>query len=172
VLKSAHARQAGPGLRFEITTGSGHVVVVDDATGDTGPRPAELLLVAQAGCTALDVASILAKKRQSVTAYGVSVAGVQRDDPHPHVYERIDIVHEVEGPGVETAAVQRAIELSATRYCTVSAMLASGVAEIHHCFVIRRPGEADEAGEVLVTGPHREPGADAPSPATPAGAAA
>lgn len=59
-MKSARAQQTGPGLRFVIRTGSGHDLAVDDGTGNSGPRPAELLLAAQAGCTAFDVASILA----------------------------------------------------------------------------------------------------------------
>ena len=163
MLKSARARHAGSGLRFTITTGTGHGIVVDDGTGNAGPRPAELLLAAQAGCTAMDVVSILVKKRQVVTGYAVAVEGVQRDDPHPHIYTRIDIVHEVEGPDVETEAVRRAIELSATRYCTAGANLSSGAAEIHHRYLIRRPDEADEEGEVVVTGPHAEVGADAPA---------
>ena len=122
MIKTARARYAGAGLRFSIATGSGHQLVVDDAAGDAGPRPAELLMVAQAGCTAMDVASILAKKRQAFTSYEVDVSGEQRDDPHPHVYERIEILHEFTGPDLEVAAVRRAIELSATRYCTASAM--------------------------------------------------
>jgi putative redox protein len=156
--KTTVARLEGDAMRIVATTGSGHVIVMDDATGDTAPRPAELLLVAQAGCTAMDVASILRKKRQPFTRYEVRVVGEQRDEPHPHVYERIRIVHTVEGP-VEVEAVRRAIELSATKYCTVTANLASGVAEVHHAFVVR-DGEGEEHyGEVVVTGPHASPDA-------------
>jgi putative redox protein len=148
------------GMRFAIKTGSGHLVVVDDAAGDAGPRPAELLLVAQAGCTAMDVVSILAKKRQEFDTYEISVEGVQRDDPHPHVFERMDIVHEVTGDDVDAAALSRAIELSATRYCTAAAMFSAGPAELHHRYVIhRRDGRGDETGEVVVTGPREDIGA-------------
>ena len=52
VIKTARARHTGPGLRFTIRTGSGHELAVDDEAGNAGPRPAELLLAAQAGCTA------------------------------------------------------------------------------------------------------------------------
>jgi len=156
MIKSARARQEA-GTRFVITTGSGHTVAIDDADGDSGARPAELLLAAQAGCTALDVTSILAKKRQAFGSYEVSVTGDQREDRHPHVYERIDIVHEFAGPNLDVAAVRRAIELSATRYCTASAMFSAGPAEIHHRYVVRRgDGREDEAGEVVVTGPNED----------------
>lgn len=161
-IKTARAEHIGPGLRFEVETGSGHRLVLDDAAGNGGPRPAEMLLVAQAGCTAMDVASILAKKRQVVERYEVEVVGVARDEPHPHVYTRIDVIHHVEGPAVEEAAVRRAIELSATKYCTVTGQLAAGVAEIHHRYVLRRgSGEAAEVleGEVVVTGPGESPDA-------------
>jgi len=154
MIKTARARRTGPGLRFVIRTGSGHELAIDDETGNTGPRPAELLLAAQAGCTAFDVASMLTKKRQVVAAYEVAVSGEQRDDRHPHVYRRIEIVHEFSGPALEAEAVRRAIELSATRYCTVSAMLSAGPAEIHHRYLIQRgDGRPDESGEVVVTGP-------------------
>ena len=159
MIKSVRARHEA-GMRFTITTGSGHTVAIDDAEGDSAPRPAELLLAAQAGCTALDVASILAKKRQSYASYEVAVTGDQREDRHPHVYERIEIVHEFEGTDLEVAAVRRAIELSATRYCTASAMFSAGPAEIHHRYVVRRgDGRHDENGEVVVTGPGDDPDA-------------
>lgn len=160
MIKTASARHAGSGLRFTIATGSGHELVVDDGGGDSGPRPAELLLAAQAGCTAMDVASILTKKRQAFDGYTVAVSGEQRDDPHPHVYVRIDIVHRFVGPDLEVAAVRRAIELSATRYCTATAMFSAGPAEIHHRYLLlRSDGRPDESGEVVVTGPAEDPGA-------------
>ena len=159
MLKSVRARHEA-GMRFQITTGSGHSMAIDDAEGDSAPRPAELLLAAQAGCTALDVASILAKKRQSFASYEVSVTGEQREDRHPHVYVRIEIVHEFEGSDLDVAAVRRAIELSATRYCTASAMFSAGPAEIHHRYVVSRgAGRPDESGEVVVTGPSEDPDA-------------
>ena len=160
MIKRVRARHAGAGLRFTIATGSGHELAVDDDIGDSAPRPAELILAAQAGCTALDVASILAKKRQTFTAYEVRVTGAQRDDPHPHIYEWIEIVHELDGPDLDVAAVLRAIELSATRYCTATAMLSAGPAEVHHRYLIRRTdGRPAETGEVVVTGPDDDPDA-------------
>jgi len=159
MIKSVRARHEA-GMRFEITTGSGHSLAIDDVEGDSAPRPAELLLAAQAGCTALDVASILAKKRQAFASYAVSVTGEQREDRHPHVYQRIEIVHEFEGSDLDVMAVERAIELSATRYCTASAMFSAGPAEIHHRYVVTRgDGRPEEGGEVVVTGPGEHPDA-------------
>lgn len=154
--RTATARLGAEGLWLVAQTGSGHTVVMDDVEGDRGPRPAELLMVAQAGCTAMDVVSILRKKRQVPTRYEVRVAGDQRDEPHPHVFEQIRIVHSVEGP-VEVEALRRAIELSATRYCTVTGNLASGLAEIHHAYVLRGADGEEHYGEVVVTGPNEGP---------------
>ena len=148
----------GDGSRFVALTGSGHAIVMDDAEGDSGPRPAELLIVALAGCTAMDVASILRKKRQAFTRYEVRVAAEQRDDPPPHVFERVRIVHAVDGP-VDIEAVRRAIDLSATRYCTVTGNLASGVTEIHHAYLVHSADGEEHFGEVVVTGPDERPDA-------------
>ena len=146
------ARLDGDGLEFSATTGSGHTIVLDSAEGDAGPRPIELLLVAQAGCTAMDVVSLLRKKRQRFTRYEVRVVGEQRDDPPPHVYRSILIVHVVEGD-VEIVAVRRAIELSATKYCSVGANLAAGLAEVRHAYLVRTSEGDERYGEVVTTGP-------------------
>lgn len=156
--QTATARLDGDGLRLVATTGSGHTIVMDNAPGDTGPRPAELLVVAQAGCTAMDVVSILRKKRQVFTRYEVRVAGEQREGSHPHIYMRMRIVHVVDG-NVDIDAVRRAIELSATKYCTVTGNLASGVAEIHHAYVVRDAAGQEHYGEVVITGPSESPDA-------------
>jgi putative redox protein len=148
----------GGGSRFVALTGSGHAIAMDNAAGDSGPRPAELLVVAQAGCTAMDVVSILRKKRQAFTRYEVRVSAEQRDDPPPHVFERLRIVHVVDGP-VEIEAVRRAIELSATKYCTVTGNLASGVTEIRHAYLVRGADGEEHYAEVVVTGPGERPDA-------------
>ena len=134
-------------------------MIFDDEVGDSAARPIEVLLAALGACSGMDVLSILRKKQQPVASYHVRVEGDQAD-VHPYVFTEIRIIHEVEGSGVQPAAIKRAIELSATRYCSVSAMLASGVVRIHHWYVLRgaTPGE-DEVGEVVVTGPHAVPGA-------------
>ena len=156
--KTVTASLEGEGLRLVARTGSGHSIVMDNAEGDSGARPAELLVVAQAGCTAMDVVSILRKKRQPFTSYEVRVAGDQRDEPPPHVFERLRVLHVVSGD-VEIEAVRRAIELSATKYCTVTGNLSSGVTEVRHAYLVRNAAGEEEYGEVIVTGPHDDPSA-------------
>ncbi len=150
--RTVSGRLDGDGMRFVSLTGSGHTTVMDNDDGNTGPRPAELPAVALAGCTAMDVVSILRKKRQDFARYEVRVSGEQRDDPLPNVFERMRIVHVLEGNG-EIDALRRAIELSATKHCTVTGNLASGVAEIHHSYVVRDGAGDEHYGEVVVTDP-------------------
>jgi putative redox protein len=150
--KTVSARLVDDGLALVATTGSGHTVRMDAGDGDTGPRPAELLLVAQAGCTAMDVVAILRKKRQAFTRYEVRVAGDQREAPPPHVFTELRIVHAVEGD-VDPEALRRAIELSATRYCTVTGNLASGVARVRHAYLLRTSDGGERYRDVVVTGP-------------------
>ena len=159
--KTASVTLDGDGLRFVGKVGSSHAIILDNADGNTGARPAELVPLAIAGCTAMDVISILRKKRQPVTRYEVQATGVQADD-HPNAFRRIDVVHLVEGD-VDVAALERAIELSATKYCSVGSTLASGVTEVHHAYQVRTGDGAESAGEVLVTGPHADPAALAPA---------
>ena len=150
--KTAVITLEGGDHRFSARSGSGHGIVLDDGRGDTGMRPSELVPIAVAGCTAMDVISILRKKRQIVSHYEVRASGTQQAD-HPNAFTRIDLVHVVEGPNVDVEAVRRAIELSATKYCAVGATLSTGNTEIHHAYVVRVPGVADVPHEVIVTGP-------------------
>ena len=87
-----------------------------------GTQPMRLLLLGMAGCTAMDVLSILRKKRQQVSGLEVEVQG-NRVGEHPRVYDRVEIIYRVRGKGVDPKAVERAIELSETRYCPAIAML-------------------------------------------------
>jgi putative redox protein len=153
--KSATIQHEG-GMRLVARTGSGHAVAFDDGAGDTGPRPTEVVAAALAACSAMDVMSIALKKRQNVVAYRVEVRAVQRD-AYPQVFTEIDLLHVVEGDALETEAIRRCIELSATRYCPVSAMLSAGATEIHHRYRIVRAGAEPDEGEVLVTGPYQRP---------------
>jgi len=141
------------GLHFEAETGSGRTFAYDDEpTGGLGPL--ESVLSSLAACSAMDVISIALKKRQGVDRYVVHAQADQRDE-YPMIFTRIDITHEVAGSVVDTEAIKRCIELSATKYCPVSAMLSSGATEIHHAYRIIRPGQPVEEGLVLVTGPYR-----------------
>jgi putative redox protein len=156
-IKTSTAHYAGAGLRFTVQTGSGHEIILDNAEGNAGPRPVEMLLAGQVGCTGMDVISILQKKRLVVSRYDVSVSAEQRDG-QPAVFTRADVVHLVEGPALDEASVRRAIELSATKYCSVAAMLSAGTVEIHHRYRIVGPGGTDPIeGEVMVTGPNADP---------------
>lgn len=155
--KTASVVLDGDGLRFAGRTSSGHALVLDNLTGDTGMRPAELVPLALAGCTAMDVITILRKSRQDVRRYEVDATGTQQDE-HPNAFTRIDIVHVVEGSGIDVEAVRRAIELSATKYCAVGATLASGLTQVHHAYIVRDDATNEEqADEVIVIGPRREP---------------
>jgi putative redox protein len=120
-----------------------------EGLGDA-PGPKEMLLAALAGCTSMDVASILRKKRQAPDSYEIAVTGDSAAE-HPKVFTSIGIEHRVSG-AVTAEALRRSIELSATRYCPVNAML-STVATIEHRYRL-----TDEAGGqvdalVAVTGP-------------------
>lgn len=87
-----------------------------------GFRPLELMAISLAGCTAMDVISILRKKQQQVSAFEVAVEASQ-PQTHPHVFERATILYKVTGQNIDEAALLRAIELSALRYCPAQAML-------------------------------------------------
>lgn len=151
------------GLHFEATTGSGHTVAIDDSSDDHGPRPMEYLLAALGACGGMDVAAILTKKRQRVTRHEITVVGHQREE-HPRIFTTITVTHEVEGRELDPEAVRRAIELSATKYCPVNAMLAIGTVTIHHRYVAR--SEAGEtSGEAIVVGPSGAGLAGAPAEA-------
>jgi putative redox protein len=156
-IRRATIRHEG-GEHFAATTGTGRRLDYGPAADRNQHSPVESVLVALAACSAMDVISILEKKRQKIDSYLIDVLGDQRD-AYPQVYTRIDVVHIVEGTVVLEAAVRRAIELSATKYCPVSAMLSAGATEIHHRYRMRCTGlEPTEAeGEVIVTGPYRRP---------------
>jgi putative redox protein len=143
------------GMAVDVVTGSGFAVTFDAAdAGDArqGPSPIETVLGNLAACTAMDVASILRKKRQEARGYQVAVTGERADD-HPRVYTRIVVEHRVVGD-VEPEALRRSIELSATKYCPVNAMLARGVEIEHRYRLWQGAAEGDGIGaRVAVTGP-------------------
>jgi putative redox protein len=137
-------------LRVEADTQSGHRIVLDGGYGPDGPGPTEVLLAALAGCTSMDVASILRKKRQAVGTYQIAVEAEQAEQ-HPRVFTRIVIEHRVAGD-VTAEALRRSIELSATKYCPVNAMLSAGV-QIEHRYRLERPDEEATSALVVTTGP-------------------
>ncbi len=125
-------------LSFDGTANSGFNLPLGsdpEVGGDNdGFRPMELVAIGLAGCTAMDVISILNKKRQDVTSFEVNVRA-DRADQHPHVFTHITIEYIVTGHHVDPAAVDRSIELSTLKYCPVQAML-SKAASIDHTVTI------------------------------------
>jgi len=118
------------GMRFVGQADSGHAVVMDtgeaNGGGDSAVRPNELLLIGLAGCTGMDVVSILRKKRQEVSGLEMVVRGELAAEP-PKRFVRIAIEYRVRGRGIDPEAVRRAIELSETKYCSVGLTLRAPV---------------------------------------------
>ena len=128
--------------------GGRSITMATDTAG--GPTPIDALLASLAGCTAMDVASILRKKRQSAVAYEIEVDG-DRAEEHPRVFTAVRVEHRVRGD-VEPEALRRSIELSATMYCPVSAML-SAVARVEHRYHLVDGAGREHAAVVAVLGP-------------------
>jgi putative redox protein len=130
----AVVRFAGDELFIGITP-SGHAVTFDtNSERSRAPSPVEILLVALGSCTAVDVIGILTKKRQKVTSYVVEVSGERRDE-YPRSFTSMRVHHILTGSGISSKAVQQAIELSETKYCSVAATLRPTV-EIQSSFEI------------------------------------
>lgn len=110
---------------------AGHSVVMDASASHagegTGTRPLQVFLYGLAGCTGMDVISILEKKRQDVRGMEIQVRAQQRTDEFPKIYTHIELSFVVEGFDIEPAAVARAIELSEDKYCSVKGMLGDHV---------------------------------------------
>jgi putative redox protein len=128
------------GDEFLIATTPGGYSLTIDTKGErkSAPTPVELLLVSVAACTAVDVVSILEKKRQNVTDYRVEITGERRDE-HPRAFTRMHVHHIVYGHDVSEQALARAIELSDTKYCSVAATVRPTV-EITTSFEIIQAG--------------------------------
>ncbi|OGO49768.1 MAG: osmotically inducible protein OsmC [Chloroflexi bacterium RBG_16_64_43] len=132
-------------LTFEGMAGSGFRVplgaAADVGGAEDGFRPMELMALSLAGCTAMDVISILQRKLQAVTAFEVRVEG-ERATEHPKVFTRMVVEYRVRGRGIDPQAVDRAVALSRDKYCPAQGMLAK-VVPIEHRVVIEQdpPGE-------------------------------
>ncbi|MGC8866026.1 MAG: OsmC family protein [Bacteroidales bacterium] len=113
------------GMAFEAEV-NGHKIVVDAEENvggrNLGPRPKPLLLASLAGCTAMDVISILNKMRVEVEAFNVEVVAEQTEE-HPKVYSQIKLIYKFKGKDLPMDKLQKAVDLSQERYCGVSAML-------------------------------------------------
>jgi len=134
------------GITFAARSDSNHWVLMDgpeNFDGSNGaPRPKELLLIALGGCTSSDVIPILKKKRVPLKGYEVHLTGNVREE-HPQVFTDIHMEYVFYGEGINPADVERAIELSTTKYCSVTAMLRESV-KITHSYKIVSGKEAGD----------------------------
>lgn len=121
-------------INFKTTSGSGHDVVVDSKQ-TLGARPMELILMGLGGCASYDVVSILQKSRQAISGVRCQVSA-KRADAVPAVFTDIHLHFIVAGKNIKESQVAKAIELSATKYCSASKMLADGGVNISHDYEI------------------------------------
>ncbi|MDJ0808823.1 MAG: OsmC family protein [Desulfobacterales bacterium] len=121
-------------MQFVGMDSGGHSVVLSGDDQQSGVRPSEMLLVALASCTAVDVVEIMAKKRKPLSALEIVISGERDPDP-PWPYRRIDVNYRLSGEGLTEKAVSQAIQLSSEKYCSVAATV-RGVAEIRTQFEI------------------------------------
>ena len=142
-MSEAHVTWTGPGMRLVGEANNSPGIIIDSSGGTygthSGPTPMELILLGLAGCTGMDVISIMEKKRQPMTNLKVRVTA-ERADSHPKVYTHIHIEYIAYGEGVEKSALERAIELSETRYCSASAMLTKTAEITHSSRIVDRVG--------------------------------
>jgi len=128
-------------VHFTATADSGHEVSIDgppDSGGENlGVRPMELMLMGVGGCTSFDVVSILRKSRQKVTNCVTEITATRADEV-PQVFETIHIHFLIEGDNLDAARVERAITLTAEKYCSASIMLQRAGVEITHTFDIKQ----------------------------------
>ncbi|MDP2208344.1 MAG: OsmC family protein [Bacteroidota bacterium] len=126
------------GVTFLGKADSNHWVTMDGPEefggSNAGTRPKELILLALGGCTGSDVAAILRKKRINLKNFYMNIEA-EVSDEHPQVYTKINIEYVLEGKAIEPKDVERAIELSLTKYCSVTHMLRKSV-EINHTYKI------------------------------------
>ena len=142
------------GMTFTGTADTGFEVPLgahpDVGGTNDGFRPLELMAVSLAGCTAMDVISILRKKKQDVAAFEVKVHADQQGE-HPHIFTQIIIEYHFSGTNIDEAAVLRAIELSSTKYCPAQSMLGK-VVPMEMKYFIRDAGK----GELVKEGTWKE----------------
>ncbi|MDC9735553.1 MULTISPECIES: OsmC family protein [Proteus] len=124
-------------LSFVGESSSGHQVMMDGNSGDKAPSPMEMVLIAVGGCSAIDVVSILRKGRHQVTDCEVKLTSKRREEA-PRLFTDINLHFIVSGKALTDKIVERAVQLSAEKYCSVSLMLGKA-ANITHSFEIKDP---------------------------------
>jgi len=114
---------------------NGHHLIMDLSTEaggeDAGPRPKPLMLVAMAGCTGLDLVSLMKKMRQEVEYFNLIVEG-ETEDQYPNSYIKMHIIYELRGKDLDPVIIDKAISLSMEQYCGVSAVYRKAQIEITH----------------------------------------
>lgn len=118
---------------------NGGKALLGEINGDAGIRPMQMILASLAACSGVDVVGILNKKRANLQRVEIHVNG-ERADTHPKVYTDIHVEYLIWGEGLREKDVEKAIDLSENKYCSVSAMLKS-TATIHSSYRILAPGE-------------------------------
>jgi putative redox protein len=130
------------GRAFVGESGSGHAVVMDGAPGaggrNIGLRPTEMVLLGLGGCTAFDVVMILERMREKITALDIELEA-ERAEEDPKVFTHVKLIYKLTGRGLKPANVERALNLSAEKYCSISMMIAK-TAKIEHSFEIFEEG--------------------------------
>jgi putative redox protein len=138
--KQAMVKQVS-GVTLAAKSDSGHWVMMDGGPtfggSNAASSPKELLLMALGGCTANDVIPILKKKKVPVDSIDILLTGSVREE-HPQIFTDIQIEYLIRGDGIDPADVERAIELSTTKYCSISAMLKEAVRISHSYKIIPR----------------------------------
>jgi putative redox protein len=131
------------GRAFVGESGSGHAVVMDGAPEsggrNIGIRPMEMMLLGLGGCTAFDVVMILERMREKVTGLDIGLEA-ERAGEDPKVFTHVKLIYKVKGHKLKAANVERAVKLSAEKYCSASAMFEK-TAKIEHSFEIIEEGE-------------------------------
>ena len=132
-MSSASVKWIG-GKQFIGIDSTKHSVVLSTPDEGVGMKPSELLLVALASCTAVDVVEILAKKRLTLESLEITASAEQDQDP-PWTFRKIHLIYRLKGAGLTGKDVKQAIDLSEEKYCSVAATL-RGVAQITTSFEI------------------------------------
>lgn len=132
-MSSAKVTWAG-GQTYIGTDSTNHSVVLSPPSVGVGMKPSDLLLVALAACTSVDVVEILTKKKMAPASYEITASATQDDDP-PWAFRKIHLKYSLRGDRLTEKAVEQAIELSEKKYCSVAATI-GGVAELTYEFEI------------------------------------
>lgn len=125
---------------FIGTSESGHTIVLDANAGAIAPSPLESVLISLGGCSSVDVVSILEKSRQKITGCTVEISAT-RVDTVPKLFSDIHLLFVIEGSNISEKHVERAVSLSADKYCSVALMLNKTV-NITHTFEIKNTAQA------------------------------